>query len=143
MEATKNTVRLKVIVYALPEIVFDAWVKPELVQKWLFVSSESELIETDLNVTPQGRFSLVELNNKTNERMTHEGTYLEIERPSRLVFTLADSQHSDEEVTVTVEIAPAEPGSELTLYQTGISETTTEEAWKHMLEQMKLTVENQ
>lgn len=143
MEATKNTVRIKVIVYALPEIVFDAWVKPELVQKWLFVSPESELIETDLNVTAQGRFSLVELNKKTNERMTHEGTYLEVERPSKLVFTLGDIENSAGQVTVTVEIAPAEVGSELTLHQTGISETTSERAWKHMLEQMKLTVENQ
>ena len=143
MEATNNTVSINVPVYALPEIVFDAWVKPELLQKWLFVGPDSEMIETEGNVAPQGRFSLLHLNKKTNDRVTYRGTYLEVERPSKLVFTLNDTENSGEAVTVTVEIAPAEVGSELTLHQTGISETTSERAWKHMLEQMKLTVENQ
>ena len=143
MEATKNTVKIKMPVYALPEIVFDAWVKPELLQKWLFVGADSEMIETEVNVEPKGRFSLLELNKTTNERVTREGTYLEVERPSRLVFTLADSRHSQEDVTVTVEIAPADIGSDLTLLQTGISQTITEQRWEAMLEQLKLTVENQ
>ncbi|AKQ65379.1 hypothetical protein A176_002291 [Myxococcus hansupus] len=43
------------------------------------------------------------------------GTYLEIDRPRRLVFTWHIDKEEDELSRVTVEIAPRDSGCELTL----------------------------
>ena len=126
-----------------PEIVFDAWVKTELISKWLFVGPTSEISHIELDLKKHGKFSIVEYEKGSGEYIDHYGEYLEIDRPKKLAFTLAVPKHFTEETTVVIEINAIEKGCELILTQTGVSKDTTEESWKRMLAQLSLTLENQ
>ena len=138
-----NTVHLKRAFLAPPEVVFDAWVNEGIIHKWLFVGPESEIVSVHVDLKVRGKFSILELEKSNNEYIDHFGEYLEIKKPNRLVFTLSVPRHFSGESKVEIEILPNDNGSQLTLVQTGIPKDVTEESWKKMLEQLKLTLENQ
>jgi len=128
---------------ASPEIVFDAWTHPELVRKWLFVGATSEIIAIDLDLQINGNFSILEFEHSTQENIDHFGSYIEIDKPNKLVFTLSVPKHFPGETKVTIEIASKNEGSELKLTQTGVSKEIIEKSWVTMLEQLALSIENQ
>ena len=126
---------------ANPETVFDGWVRPDLLRKWLFVDATSEIEHVDLDLRVDGMFSIQEYEKSTNEHRVHEGKYLAIEPPKKLVFSLSGAGEPGGEVIITVEIAPLASGSELRLTQTGFSKDITEDSWNRMLEQLRLSLE--
>ena len=126
-----------------PEIIFDAWIKPDIVRKWLFAGSASEIVKVDINPIAGGNFSILEWDRGNREYIDHYGKYAEIIRPHRLVFTLEVPKHFSDITQVTIEIEPIENGCELKLTQIGVSKDKTEKSWKDMLQQLKLVVENQ
>jgi two-component system cell cycle response regulator DivK len=101
---------------AEPERVFDAWLDPATVGRWLFATAEGEMVRVELDPQVGGSWTIVE--RREGEDVLHTGTYEQIERPSRLAFTLQVPKFSGSTERVTVEIAPAESGAELTLSQT-------------------------
>ena len=122
-----------------PEIVFDAWLKPELVRLWMFKSASNEILNVTLDVKPGGRFSILELNN--GEEINHYGEYVEIKRPALLAFTLEVPWHFSGISCVIVEISEQPYGCELSLTQTGIDTTKTEDAWRKMLNDLHQLLE--
>lgn len=128
---------------AFPEKVFDAWVNETLIRKWLFVGPTSKIIKVNIDLKVHGKFSILELEKTNNEHIDHYGEYLEIECPNRLAFTLSVPKHFAGETRVEIEISRTREGSELRFRQTGVSRQITEESWKKMLGQLKLTLENQ
>jgi uncharacterized protein YndB with AHSA1/START domain len=122
---------------ASPERVFDAWLDPGKVMKWMFPNGDIVRVEIDPRVG--GSFSFVD--RREGEEVDHTGEYLEIDRPRRLVFTWGIPKYSPDFDRVIVEVAPLEDGSELTLthelhpdwaeYLDG-----TEKAWTMMLDAM-------
>lgn len=128
---------------ASPEAVFDAWTHPGLVRKWLFVGPTSEIVAIDLDLRINGKFSILEFEKSNQENIDHFGSYVEIERPHKLVFTLSVPKHFPGETKLTIEIASKNEGSELKLTQTGVSREVTEKSWLTMLEQLALAIENQ
>ena len=130
--------------YAVPpELVFDAWVKPSLIHKWLFIGPTSEIVNIEIDLRPGGKFSIQELEKTTGEYIDHYGNYLEIDPPRKLVFTLAVPKHFPGETNVTILIEAFAGGCILQLTQAGVAKETTEASWRKMLEQLKLTLENQ
>jgi uncharacterized protein YndB with AHSA1/START domain len=97
------------------ERVFDAWLDPELIGKWMFGPRlrEEEVLRIVADATVGGSFSF--LVRRQGEEIDHVGTYREINRPRRLVFTWGIAGESEEESLVTVEIVPLQSGCELTL----------------------------
>lgn len=91
--------------FAAPaERVFEAWLKPDLLERWMFGPDvrEEEIVHLALERRVGGAFSfLVE---REGEPVEHVGKYLEIVPPRRLVFTwmVADDTLGSR---VTVEIA--------------------------------------
>ena len=138
-----DPVEISRVIFAPPEMVFDAWVKPELIHKWLFVGPTSEIISVELDLKIQGKFSILELEKSSNEYIDHYGRYIEIDRPRKLAFTLSVPKHFPGETKVAVEIKATGEGSELKLIQIGVSKDVTEEIWKKMFDQLSLTLENQ
>jgi uncharacterized protein YndB with AHSA1/START domain len=138
---TPDTVSIIYNFLAKPEIVFDAWVKPEWIHKWLFVGPTSEIVKTEIDLKVDGKFSIVELEKTNNEHIDHYGKYIEIERPNKLAFNLSVPKYFEGETTVTVSIEATESGSQLHLSQAGVSKALTEESWKKMFEQLKLSLE--
>jgi uncharacterized protein YndB with AHSA1/START domain len=84
------------------EMLFDAWLDAESLGTWLRPRVVSETrAETDPR--EGGGFRIVMVQDGSD--ILHHGTYREIDRPSRLVFTWSspETSHRDSLVTVTFE----------------------------------------
>jgi uncharacterized protein YndB with AHSA1/START domain len=81
------------------EIVFDAWTKPELVVRWWAPRSIGvKLVTCEIDLRVGGKYRYVfEL--EGHAPMEFYGIYLEVQRPTRLVWTNADA--GDAVTTVT------------------------------------------
>jgi uncharacterized protein YndB with AHSA1/START domain len=100
---------------ASAERVYDAWLDPARVGKFLFVTGTGQMVRCEIDARVGGRFTLVE--RRSGEEVLHTGTYLELERPRRIVFTLSVPKYSSDEGRVVIEIEAKGTGSELTLTQ--------------------------
>jgi uncharacterized protein YndB with AHSA1/START domain len=108
---------------APPEQVFAAWLDPDMMRKWLFTSGASEATVAQNDARVGGTWTITDRRN--GQDYVADGEYLEIHRPSRLVFTFRMPQFSESVDRVQVEIAPLETGCQLTLTQ----EITLPHAW--------------
>lgn len=117
------------------ERVFDAWLDPATAGRWLFSTPTGQMQRVDIDARVGGRYVIVERREQGNAE--HFGKYLEIDRPRRLVFTLAADEASDGDV-VTVEIVPDGNGCTLTLIHALAAEWAqyaqrTESGWNDVL----------
>lgn len=104
--------------------LFDAWLNSEMIKKWLFT------LETTNKVTKNephvgGTWEIVDHRGGKDYRAI--GEYLEIDPPTKLVFTFRMPQFNDLEDRITVEIKPHEKGCEMTFTQVII--VPHEEGW--------------
>ncbi len=96
------------------ERIYDAWLDPEKAQHWLKaaltrldLAGEIRRIEIDARVG--GSFFFSDMRDGTETK--HWGTYLELERPSKIVFTwITDESEEDDPSKVTLTLEPAGPG---------------------------------
>jgi len=130
---------------ASPERVFDSWLDPEMIGKWMFGPAlrEEEVLRTAVDARVGGSFSF--LVRRQGEEIDHIGEYREIDRPRRLVFTWGIAGFSEDESLVIIEIVPRENGSELTLTHEMDSKwadyaSRTEAAWAKMLDALAATL---
>jgi two-component system cell cycle response regulator DivK len=98
------------------EAVFDSWLDEASVGEWLFATPDGERVRVEIDPRVGGHYAIVD--RRDGEDVLHTGAYEAIERPTRLVFTLQVPKYSDHADRVTIGIAPAEEGCELTLTQT-------------------------
>ena len=99
-----------------PEEVFNAWLDPAKVGKWMFGPPlrDEKIIRMGLEARVGGRFSFVV--EREGKEFDHVGEYLEIERPSRLAFTWGIRGMSDDSASrVTLNFRELPEGCELTL----------------------------
>lgn len=99
------TVTVRREIAAPADDLFDAWLDAQSLGTWLRPSGVRETrAETDPRVG--GTFRIVMVDDETS--MEHTGTYREIDRPRRLVFTWSSpaTQFRDSIVTVTFEPSP-------------------------------------
>ena len=108
-------VRVERAYAAAAERVFDAWLDPETVGRWLFRTPDGELVRCEVDPEVGGRYEIVE--RRGEEEVLHTGTYESIERPTRLAFTLAVPLYAAGEERVEVDLAPEGEGCRLTLSQ--------------------------
>jgi len=106
-------VRLSRRFEASPERVFDAWLDPAMARKFLFATSTGQMVRAEIEPRVGGTFNFTD--RRDGEDIEHIGTYLAIDRPRRLVFTFHTERGSTDLSRVTIEIAPAAAGCELTL----------------------------
>jgi len=88
---TELSVNITKKIHAPIEKVFDAWLNPKMVSK--FMRGLPEMAETDVEIDARegGRFTFIM--HLGDEKIPHTGKYLEISRPDKLVFTW-ESQYS-------------------------------------------------
>jgi uncharacterized protein YndB with AHSA1/START domain len=81
---------------AAPERVFDAWLDPAWLSRWMFGPAvrDEEIVRLERDPKPGGAFSFVV--RRGGVEIDHVGTYLVIDRPRRLVFTWAVRGASDD-----------------------------------------------
>lgn len=97
------------------ERVFDAWLDPVMLGRWMFGPDVRDERIVRLGTEPRvgGKFSFVV--DRAGVEIDHVGEYLEIERPRLLVFTWATRDSLPETSRVIIELTPLDPGCELTL----------------------------
>jgi uncharacterized protein YndB with AHSA1/START domain len=121
---------------ASAERVFCAWLDPKPTSRWLFATATGEMVRVEMDTRVGGRFTMVD--RRDGEDVEHTGEYLEIDRPQRLVFTLAVPKFSRESTRVCVEIVSlGESRCELTLTHEGPRPehaARTEAGWKQILD---------
>lgn len=100
---------------ASAERVFDAWLDPDWIGRWMFGPNvrEERMVRLGLEPRVGGKFSFVV--NRAGTEIDHVGEYLEIDRPRRLVFTWATRDSLPETSRVMVEITPLDGACELKL----------------------------
>jgi uncharacterized protein YndB with AHSA1/START domain len=100
---------------ASPERVFDAWLDPAKAERFLFATPNGRMLRVEIDARVGGRFCIVE--RRGDQDAEHHGTYLEIDRPRRLVFTFAPEKDAKDPARVAIEITPDGGGCELVLTQ--------------------------
>ena len=123
------------------EQLFDAWLEAETAKRFLFRSDGGEIIKCDIDPQVGGGFVITD--RRPGGDAEHVGRYVEIDRPSRLVFVFGMPADSPDEDTVTLEFAPTSTGSEITLtaemapgYEDYVEQVR--DAWAEMLDKLAL-----
>ncbi len=98
-----------------PERVYDAWLDPAMIGRFMFGPAlrDEEIVRLTLDGRVGGRFSFVV--RRQGQEIDHISRYVEMDRPRRLVFTWAVALDREDASRVTIEIVPAGAGCELTL----------------------------
>ena len=110
------TVVVKQAVAASPEAVFDAWLDAARAGAWLFATPAGRIVDVAMDPRVGGAFRIVDRRN--GQDVAHVGTYLELERPSRLTFEFGVPTYSEARDRVVVAIAPQTAGCDVTLTHT-------------------------
>jgi uncharacterized protein YndB with AHSA1/START domain len=133
------TVRREIAASA--EELFDAWLDAQSLGSWLRPTGVREThAETDPRVG--GTFRIVMVGDESSDE--HTGTYREIDRPRRLVFTWssAGTQFRDSVVTVTFHSSPGSTVVEI--HQVGLPDEEAQEShhagWSDALRELESTI---
>lgn len=94
------------------EQVFDAWLDQENIGKWLFATDTGVMKQVEIDARVGGAFFIEEL--RGDDLAPHYGTYLEIDRPRKLVFEFSTSKEETPSL-VTIEITKTQGGCHLKL----------------------------
>ncbi len=85
-------------------LVFEAWTKPELMQRWWVPKSAGlTLLSCEMDVRVGGTYRFVFKHPASGEPMAFYGRYLEVVPPSRLVWTNDESGDAGQISTLTLE----------------------------------------
>jgi uncharacterized protein YndB with AHSA1/START domain len=89
VDVDSGTVRLERTYDAPAEAVFDAWTNPEVLRRWWKPNPGWDPAEAEVDLRVGGGYRLSMRNPETDEPLVVSGTYREIARPDRLVYSWA------------------------------------------------------
>ncbi|HWG84098.1 MAG TPA: SRPBCC domain-containing protein [Deinococcales bacterium] len=144
-DSTQPIVRITRTFRAPAEHVFDAWLDPSRLGRFLFATPGGRMVRVEVEPREGGRFLVME--RRGEEDAAHYGTYLEIERPGRLVFSFA-TDPDEPPSRVTVQLRPHAAGCELTLTHeltpvwAGYEESASQ-GWTMILDALRPAVEEE
>jgi uncharacterized protein YndB with AHSA1/START domain len=127
---------------ASAELVYDAWLNPAQARTWMAAALRSfglagDVQRIEINARVGGKFFFSDLRDGTAAR--HWGTYLELDRPRKIVFTwIVDESEEANPSVVTLAIEPEAEGCVATIVHEMDSKWTefisqTENGWARML----------
>ena len=135
--SSDRAIVLSRVIDAPAERVFDAWLDPATAGRWLFATPDGRMLRVEIDARVGGTFTIAE--QRGEEIVEHLGTYLEIDRPRRLVFSFSVPKYSAEVSRVTVDIVPRGAGCKLTLTHEGVPPDYHEQSaagWTGILEHL-------
>lgn len=131
---------------ASAERVYDAWLTPEKVRVWMAAALQQfglagDIRRVEIDARVGGRFFFSDLRGEVEA--CHWGTYLELDRPRKIVFTWIVVEHGEADPSVvTLSIEPQPDGGCLaTIVHTMDAQWAeylqqTENGWSRMLAQV-------
>ena len=130
MVASDVRARVSIDFDAEPLAVFNAWVDPPLMERWLF-KSPTNTLEARTDPRIGGTFSIVEYD--AGHVITHDGSYAIFEPPKRLSFSLAVPQHFSGLADIEVRITPVGSKSHLDFQARGAGPPDAQQLWETMI----------
>lgn len=137
---TEPTIEVQHRFAASPERVFDAWLEPERIARWMvaparrIMGTDDEVVRIEVDARVGGRYSFVV--KRQGEDLDHTGEYLEVDCPRRLAFTWGVPRYSDKSSTVSLDFTPDGDGTLVTLRVAGVAPEfaeRTQQGWGHIL----------
>lgn len=119
---TELSLTVERTINARQEDVFSAWLKPEMLKKFMMPGEGMTVPVAANDPREGGRFEIV-MQAGENE-IPHAGTYKEISPHERIVFTW-ESPFSVEDSTVTLTFKPVDEGTHVTLTHVRFSDAQT------------------
>ncbi|KZE37832.1 ATPase [Bhargavaea cecembensis] len=97
-----------------PEKVYEAWLAPDIFSKWLFTAENTNQVAEN---QPEVGGSWEIIDRREGKDYRAIGTYMELDRPNRIVMTFEMPQFSDttDELIISLKAVPA--GTEMTFMQ--------------------------
>jgi uncharacterized protein YndB with AHSA1/START domain len=124
-----------------PERAFDAWLDPSVVCRWLFATPGGKIVRCEIDARPGGLFVITD--RRHGEEVAHHGTYLEVDRPRRIVFRFSVPKYSSEQSTVEVTVKADGAGSDVAIETSGVPpewRAQTEQGWNELLQAVQSIV---
>lgn len=139
-----GTVRVERTFDASPEAVFDAWTNPEVLRRWWRAAPNHEVAVADVDLRVGGGYRLAMRNVDSGEDLVVHGTYREVTRPQRLVYSWAwegTGPYAGHESEVAVTFAEREPGrTTVVIEHAGLLDATSaanhRSGWEGVLESL-------
>ena len=142
-----RTVSLTRTFAATPERVFDAWLDPAQVRRFLFATPDGEMRQVEIDARVGGDALIVE--RRGDAEAFHRLRYEVIDRPHGLVFLfkacIAGGPVADEWTRVSIAIRAEGQGARLTLTHEGVwpdFEDKTREGWTMILASLATVLED-
>jgi uncharacterized protein YndB with AHSA1/START domain len=137
MTQAAPSVVIERLVPAPPRVVFDAWLDPRALQRFMCAGPGVTVTSAQSDPRVGGKFLIVM--HVGGQDLEHSGEYLEIEPHRRLSFTWL-SIYAGEGSRVTLQFAEAENGrTRLTLEHVGLAEIHRDkhhDGWSHILTEL-------
>jgi uncharacterized protein YndB with AHSA1/START domain len=141
-DTTGPIVRIRRRVRARAEQIFDLWTKPDLMVRWMSPFPGVVDCKANCDLRPGGAFSLVMSSEQSNREVS--GTYVQIDRPRKLVFTWIGPLTNNVNTLVTVELIPRGDETDLVLTHERLPTSTIVEGhtrgWGNILDHLADTV---
>jgi uncharacterized protein YndB with AHSA1/START domain len=119
------------------ERVFDAWLDPGRVSRFLFATGGNTVADVRIDARVGGAFQITTRND--HEHISHIGIYHVINRPRTLCFSLSVPRFSLQWSRVRVELLSVPGGCELNLFHTQLPRSDLESSkaeWEEMLDRL-------
>jgi uncharacterized protein YndB with AHSA1/START domain len=135
------TVTVRREIAAPAEVLFDAWLDERSLSTWL---RPGGIRETRAETDPRegGTFRIVMVDDGESS-LLHSGTYLEIDRPRRLVFTWSSPATRFRDSVVTVTFHPSPTSTVVEIHQVGLpdadAQTSHDRSWSDALRELERT----
>jgi uncharacterized protein YndB with AHSA1/START domain len=123
------------------ERVFDAWLDPAKASQFLFATPTGKMVRVEIDARVGGAFNITD--RRDGEDVEHIGTYLEIDRPRRLVFSFGVPKYSALMTRVSIDLKPLPTGCELTLTHEGVLPEWLEsgrQGWGMIVDSLSVTL---
>jgi uncharacterized protein YndB with AHSA1/START domain len=141
-DTTGAIVQVRRRVRAGAEEIFDLWTKPDLMVRWMSPYPGAVDCKASCDLRPGGAFSLVMSSEESIRDVS--GTYVEVDRPRKLVFTWIGPLTNNVNTLVTVELTPCGDETDLVLTHERLPTPAICEGhtrgWGNMLDHMADTV---
>ncbi|MBC7773171.1 MAG: SRPBCC domain-containing protein [Pyrinomonadaceae bacterium] len=123
------------------ERVFDAWLDPRSAGRWLFATPTGIMRKVEIDPFVGGGFTIVE--RRSGVDVEHAGTYLEMIRPRRIVFTFTVDIKAKTPTRVSIDVERFGSGCEVVLKHQGVPPEYTDRTragWMTILDALAIVL---